>query len=204
MTIKDVTPYSDNAKKHPQKQIDDLARIVKEVGWRQPVLVNQKGVIVVGHGRFETWKQNEATLKPIWVIDDMGHTIHGEPETSPLTEAQEIAYRIADNRLNESDWIPASLEYGLTKLEELGFDMTMTGFPEDYLKTPEDIDVDTSDDELEAFMNSTIKQIVLYFGAEEFDALVPRLEAHRDELGLDDNSALFMHLLEHYEGISDS
>lgn len=49
MTKKDITPYENNAKLHPKSQIEALAKIVQYVGWRQPVVVNQKGLIVVGH-----------------------------------------------------------------------------------------------------------------------------------------------------------
>jgi len=109
----EIKPYQNNAKKHPQKQIDQLAAIVREVGWRQPILVNQQGVIVAGHGRWETYQQNQ-DLKEPWVIDDKGNTIMGEAETTPLTEQQEKAYRLADNKLAESD-----VDMGLV-VEELG------------------------------------------------------------------------------------
>jgi hypothetical protein len=68
------------------------------------VIVNQEGVIVVGHGRYATWQKYKDELKPIWVMDDMGNTLHGAPETTPLTKEQETAYRLADNKLNESEW----------------------------------------------------------------------------------------------------
>lgn len=99
-----IKPYEKNAKKHPKKQLDQLAKVVKEVGWRQPVVVNQHGVIVVGHGRWETYEKNKESLKEIWVIDDTGKTIMGAPETIPLTKDQEMMWRLADNKLNESDW----------------------------------------------------------------------------------------------------
>ena len=104
LKIEDIKPYEFNVKIHDEEQIEALFRIVKEVGWRQAVLVNQKGVIVVGHGRMLTWERHKGELKPIWIIDDAGNTIHGEPETTPMTPEQETEYRLADNKLNESPW----------------------------------------------------------------------------------------------------
>lgn len=138
--ISEIKPYEKNAKKHPKKQIDALAKIVKEVGWRQPVLVNKDGVIVVGHGRYETWKQNEKDLKPIWVIDDSGKTIQGEPESKPMTKTQEMAYRLADNKLNESDFDMELVTEELKELDIAGFDITLTGFEKDLILEPEEKD----------------------------------------------------------------
>ena len=133
MNIQDIKPYANNAKAHPESQLKQLAAIVKEVGWRQSVLVNQQGVIVIGHGRFATWQKYQSELKPIWIMDDMGKTVHGAPETTPLTETQEMAYRIADNKLNESDWHMGLVKDDLIDLEAKGFDITMTGFDRDVI-----------------------------------------------------------------------
>ena len=132
----EITPYSKNAKKHPQKQIDQLAAIVREVGWRQPILVNQQGVIVAGHGRWETYQQNK-DLKEPWVIDDKGQTIMGEAETTPLTEQQEKAYRLADNKLAETDVDMGLVLEELKELEELA---PLTGYDMDLLIEPDEAD----------------------------------------------------------------
>jgi len=131
-----ITPYERNAKKHPQKQIDQLAAIVREVGWRQPILVNQQGVIVAGHGRWETYQQNK-DLKEPWVIDDKGQTIMGEAETTPLTEQQEKVYRLADNKLAETDVDMGLVLEELKELEELA---PLTGYDMDLLIEPDEAD----------------------------------------------------------------
>jgi DNA modification methylase len=132
----DIKPYAKNAKKHPQKQIDQLAAIVREVGWRQPILVNQQGVIVAGHGRWETYQQNKELKEP-WVIDDKGQTIMGEAETTPLTEQQEKAYRLADNKLAETDVDMGLVLEELKELEELA---PLTGYDMDLLIEPDEAD----------------------------------------------------------------
>ena len=103
ITIKDIKPYPKNGKEHPKKQIEILAKVVKEIGWRQNVLVkHDSGVIVAGHGRMLVWEayKDDPQMPPIWITDDKGNTIHGELDTRPLTEEQEKMWRIADNQLN--------------------------------------------------------------------------------------------------------
>lgn len=143
MKLSEIKPYPKNAKKHPASQIKALANIVMEVGWRQPVLVNQQGVIIVGHGRFITWQKYESELKPIWIMDDKGNTIHGEPETTPMTAEQETAYRLADNKLNESDWDNSLVIEELRGLDADGFNIELTGFDRDLL-----LEKDPKDDEI--------------------------------------------------------
>lgn len=124
----EIKLYEKNAKKHPDKQLKQLAEIVKEVGWRQPVVVNQEGVIVVGHGRWLAWKKygDSMKLKEIWVIDDKGNTVMGEAEKVPMSKEQEMAYRLADNKLNESGW---NMELVKLELDELPAELLqLTGF----------------------------------------------------------------------------
>lgn len=135
-----IKPYEKNAKKHTDSQLKALAAIVKEVGWRQPVLVNQEGIIVAGHGRYLTWTEYgvEYSLKPVWVMDDKGKTVHGEPETKPLTKEQEKAYRLADNKLNESEWDKVLVLEELKGLSDPMF--LLTGFDKDLLVSKDDKD----------------------------------------------------------------
>lgn len=129
MDITQITEYSKNAKKHPDEQLKKLADIIKEVGWRQPVVVNQQGIIIVGHGRWQTWQKYNHILKPIWIIDDAGNTINGEPEKTPMTEEQEIVYRLADNKLNESAWDMDLVGEELKLLKD--DEIKLTGFDKD-------------------------------------------------------------------------
>jgi len=124
----EIKPYSKNAKKHPEKQLKELAAIVGEVGWRVPCLVNQDGIIIAGHGRWACYSKykEKFNLKEIWIINDSGETVMGEPEKTPMTEQQEKMYRLADNKVAESDW-----DMGLVvpELKELSEEMAnLTGF----------------------------------------------------------------------------
>lgn len=137
----EIRPYENNAKKHPEKQLKALAKIVAEVGWRQPVLVNHEtGVITVGHGRWMTYQRFKTShnLKEIWVIDDKGKTVMGAPDDRPMTPEQEKTYRLADNKLNESDW---DMGLVIPELKELSMEMVeLTGFDKDLLIDPDEKD----------------------------------------------------------------
>jgi len=124
-----IKPYEKNAKKHPKKQIEQVANSIKEFGMNQPIVVDKQGVIIVGHGRYEALKLLGIEVKPeyIKVVD--------------LTEQQAKAYRLADNKLNESDW---EMELVIQELKELEPAMLdLTGFDKDLI-----IEADEKDDEV--------------------------------------------------------
>lgn len=130
----DIQPYERNPKVHPDVQLKALAVIVKEVGWRINCLVNQEGVIIAGHGRWAMWKKyrKEYGLKDIWIMNDSGQTVFGAPETAPMTPEQADMYRLADNKLNESDWENQQLVALLSEMEERF--VVMAGFEADIIK----------------------------------------------------------------------
>lgn len=49
--IEDIHPYGKNAKKHPSKQVIQVANSIKEFGFNQPIVVDKNNIIIVGHGR---------------------------------------------------------------------------------------------------------------------------------------------------------
>lgn len=127
MAIGSIRPYDKNSKKHPAKQVDQIANSIKEFGFNQPVVVDSNGVIIVGHGRYEAAKKLGLTEVPTIQVN--------------LTEEQAKAYRLADNKLNESDW-----DMGLVIEELKGLSepmLELTGFDKDLLIEP-----DAKDDEI--------------------------------------------------------
>jgi len=122
-----ITPYSKNAKKHPKKQLEQIAASIKEFGMNQPIVVDKKGVIIVGHGRFEALKLLGMEVKPEWI------------KVVNLTEQQANAYRLADNKLNESEW---EMDLVIEELKGLSEEMLeLTGFDKDLI-----IEADEADD----------------------------------------------------------
>lgn len=136
--MKNITPYKNNAKIHTDKQLELLAKVVAEVGWRQNVEVNQKGVIVAGHGRYMAWEKygEKYGLPEPWVTDDTGKTLMGEHATFPLTEQQEKMWRLADNQLNAMTGLDMDLV--IPELKELDASMfELTGFDHDLILDPD-------------------------------------------------------------------
>lgn len=124
--ITDIRPYERNAKKHPKSQIEAIARSIKAFGWNVPVVLDKRGNLVAGHGR-------------LLAAQELGQTEVPAIRNSDLSAAQVKAYRLADNKLTESDW---DMELVIEELKELsaeGFNIDLTGFDEDLiLETKED------------------------------------------------------------------
>lgn len=141
MQTPEIIPYDKNAKKHPKKQLELLARVVAEVGWRQNVEVNQKGVIVAGHGRYLAWVEfrDRYKLPDVWITDDKGMTIFGAHDTRELTEEQERMWRLADNQINAMTDVDMELVVPELKLMSLEM-LDLTGFSRDLILDIDDID----------------------------------------------------------------
>lgn len=122
--IKQLKPYKKNAKKHPKEQVEKIANSIKEFGFTQPVIVDKDNCVVAGHGRILGAKK--AGLKEVPTV-----------ALESLTEEQIKAYRLVDNKLNESQW-----EYDLLdkELETLAEDIDMSLFGFDLDMTDEELD----------------------------------------------------------------
>lgn len=81
-----LVPYAKNAKKHPQKQINQIAASMRQFGFISPIIADEGGEIIAGHGRLEAAKI--LGLKQVPVI-----------RVKNLTPAEIRAYRLADNQL---------------------------------------------------------------------------------------------------------
>ncbi|MBI1792408.1 MAG: ParB N-terminal domain-containing protein, partial [Acidobacteria bacterium] len=108
--------YARNARQIPDKAVDKVAASIKEFGFRQPIVVDKEGVIVVGHARLLAAKKLSLTTVPVHVAGE-------------LTPAQIKAYRLMDNRSHqETTWDLELLGPELTELKDLAFDLDLTGF----------------------------------------------------------------------------
>ena len=125
--IKELKPYKKNAKKHPKEQVERIANSIKEFGFTQPVIVDKNNCVVAGHGRILGAKKAGLKQVPTVCLED-------------LTEEQIKAYRLVDNKLNESDWDFSLLDEELGVLSE-DIDMSLFGF-----------DLDMTDEELDEVM----------------------------------------------------
>jgi len=100
----------------PPEQIEKLARVIERFGFRVPVLVDEKNVLIAGHGRLLAAQKLE--LKTIPAIRAKG-----------LTPDQVKEYRIADNKLAELstwDYTAMAHDFTLAELETLAPDMGLS------------------------------------------------------------------------------
>ena len=89
--IDKIKKYARNAKKHPQEQIDFIANSIKEFGFKVPILLDENFEIIAGHGRYLASKKLKIKELPCIIADD-------------LTPEQIKMFRLADNKVAESEW----------------------------------------------------------------------------------------------------
>lgn len=117
-----LIPYARNAKLHDDAQVAQISASIREFGFNNPVLIDVDNGIIAGHGR--VLAARKLGLADVPCIR-LGH----------LTDIQRRAYIIADNRLAETGggWDSDLLALELEDLQDLDFDLELTGFDEDEL-----------------------------------------------------------------------
>ena len=119
--VSELIPYARNARTHSPEQIDQLAASIREWGWTVPVLVDEEGSLIAGHGRVMAAKKLGLKDIPVMVA-------------SGWSEAQKRAYVLADNKLAlNAGWDNDLLKIELEGLKDLDFDLDITGFGADEL-----------------------------------------------------------------------
>lgn len=108
--VKDIIPYKNNAKKHDQVQINNVAESIKQFGFRQPIVLDKDNVIIIGHCRWLASKKLKLDTVPCHYAED-------------LTEEQVIKLRNLDNKLNESEWDYDLLKDQVINIDFQGFDI---------------------------------------------------------------------------------
>jgi DNA modification methylase len=118
--ISRLKPYANNPRDN-DAAVDAVAASLQAFGFRQPIVVDEDGVIIVGHTRYKAARKLGMTEVPV-------HVARG------LTPEQARAYRIADNQTATlATWDEDKLPLELVALQEAEFDLSLTGFPEDEL-----------------------------------------------------------------------
>ena len=134
-----IKPYEKNPRRN-DKAVQAVADSIREFGFRQPIVVDPAGVIVVGHTRYKAALKLDLKTVPVHVAAD-------------LTPQQARAYRLADNRSAENaEWDIDLLPIELGELRDEGFDLKLVGFSDkelaEYLREFDtDLDGDAETDE---------------------------------------------------------
>lgn len=128
VSLEKLRPYERNAKKHGAGQIEKLKASIIEFGFLTPCLIDSDYNLIAGHGRVKAAKELGIETVPCVFIEG-------------LTDEQRRAYILADNRLGElGEWDMDLVLGELTELDDLGFDIELTGFdmPEELPEVIED------------------------------------------------------------------
>jgi len=114
-----ITPYARNSRTHSDEQVAQVAASIKEFGWTNPILVDETGTIIAGHGR-------------LMAAQRLGYTEVPTITPENLTEAQKRAYVIADNKLAlNAGWDEEMLAVEIEELLDQGYNTDLLGFEAD-------------------------------------------------------------------------
>lgn len=113
-----IKPYKKNAKKHPKEQVERIANSIKRFGFTIPILVDGNNIVIAGHGRCLAAKMLGIKEVPCLVKETW-------------TEEEVKAYRLIDNKVNESEWDEKLIDEELESILEInmfdfGFDTELT------------------------------------------------------------------------------
>lgn len=116
--LSDIKPYDRNATKHPKSQVEELAAMIREYGFTQPILLDKNNNIIAGHGRHEAAELIKMEAVPCVFAQH-------------LSERQVMALRIADNKISKKSKLDFEvLADELSELAKLDYDLSLTGFDE--------------------------------------------------------------------------
>lgn len=139
--IEKLVPYANNARTHSAEQINKLRSSLREFGFVNPVIIDRDYGVIAGHGRILAARKENIKEIPCVFADH-------------LTEAQKKAYIIADNRMAmDAGWDEEMLRVEIEALQEMDFDLMLTGFDESELAelfAANDTDVHDDDFDLSA------------------------------------------------------
>ena len=132
--INKLIPYVNNARTHSKEQIQKLRSSLREFGFVNPVIIDKEYNVIAGHGRIAAAKEEGIQQVPCVYVDY-------------LTEAQKKAYILADNRMAlDAGWDDELLAVEMEELQNLGFDLGLTGFDEKELADLFAADEEAEDD----------------------------------------------------------
>jgi len=185
--IDKLIPYARNARTHSDEQVSQIAASIKEWGWTTPVLVDEQGGIIAGHGRTLAAQKLGMTEVPVMVAKGW-------------SDAKKRAYVLADNKLAlNAGWDNEMLALELGELGDLGFDLDLTGFSAGFIAELTQGQVPElgllPDEKLENFLNGDTKILRLAYDEQEFESIINALKQLQEKTGVNDFSSIILDLV---------
>lgn len=162
-----LIPYAKNSRTHSPEQIAQIAASIKEWGFTSPILIDETGSILAGHGRLAAARKLALDTVPVMVAEGW-------------TDAQKRAYVIADNKLAlNAGWDNEMLKVEIGELGDLNFDLELLGFDEIELATlfDENPDEDQEKDLKEESYNEVFNIIIECKDESEQEKIFNRLDS---------------------------
>lgn len=173
-----IIPYPKNAKKHPEKQINQIVASIKEFGFNQAIVVDKKLVVIAGHGRLAAAHQMKLKEVPVLIVD--------------LPEDKAKAYRLADNKLNETDW---DMELVIEELKSLDAELAvLTGFEMDL----GELDLEEKETEVDVDSMGETSSITFKFSHDKYLEIIGKIEQIKEAQEFHSSEEVLENLLENY------
>src|ERR1022692_2896330 len=120
--LSELTPYPKNPRRHSDAQIAQIAGSIAQFGFNAPILIDSRGNIIAGHGRYLAALKLGLETVPVIVLDH-------------LSETEKRAYLLADNKLAElGGYDDELLASQLAELRNADIDLQLLGFSDDELR----------------------------------------------------------------------
>lgn len=207
MKIGDLIPYINNSRTHSEGQISQIAASIREFGFTNPILVDEKKNIIAGHGRLAAARKLGIEEVPTIVLEG-------------LSDTKRKALIVADNSLAlNAGWDLEVLKLELGALHEENFDIDLLGFDDDFLKSLENIDSNISNPETgnNQDLYTTKIEVPIYeptgekpkvselFDLEKFNSLKSEIEKKDlpEEIKSFLNFAAHRHIIFNYQNIAE-
>lgn len=112
----DLVPFAGNARTHPEHQLEQLCRNIGRFGFYNPVIVDEHGTIIAGHGRVMAADMLQLETVPTITV-------------TGLSDTERRALVLADNKISmNASWDLEKVREELSALAEADFDLEVTGF----------------------------------------------------------------------------
>ena len=125
--LDEIKPYEKNAKLHPERQIEQIKKSIEEFGNNDPIAIDEEGIIIEGHGRYEALKELGYEEAEVIILSD-------------LSEEQKNAYRLVHNQLTMNSGFDLEMlkeELGSIDLDLDDFDFNLVEMENEEIERPD-------------------------------------------------------------------